>query len=381
MARLEPTTEDQLVEAMQSALADKRRLQIMGLGSKREIGHPVEADDELITTGLSGILSYDPAELVLTARAGTMLSEVEAALAEARQHFAFEPFRPAALFGAEDQTLGGMLAAGLAGPRRLQAGSVRDHVLGFAGVSGRGERFKAGGKVVKNVTGFDLSKIMAGSWGTLAVVSEVSFKVVPVPETEATVAVSGLSETEAAAFLARAAGAPAEISGAAISAGRALVRLEGIAASVDYRAEVVKGLTDGEVETLDPDASRAAWAGMRDAAGFAGKPGVVWRISCIPAEGPKLVEALRAEVALDAVYDWQGGLIWLRFDGDEAHAGPLRARLAELGGGHATLIRAPEDVRMANHCFQPQAPAVAALSARIREAFDPMGLLNPGRMA
>ena len=380
MARLEPTNENQLVEAMQSALADRRRLQILGLGSNREIGHPVEADDELVTTGLSGILSYDPAELVLTAGAGTRLSEVEAALAEARQHFAFEPFRPAALFGAEDQTLGGMLAAGLAGPRRLQAGSVRDHVLGFAGVSGRGERFKAGGKVVKNVTGFDLSKIMAGSWGTLAVVSEVSFKVVPVPETEATVAVSGLSDAEAAAFLARAAGAPAEISGAAIADGRALVRLEGIADSVDYRAFVVKDLAGGSIEVLDRDASRAAWAGLRDAAGFAEKTGTVWRVSCIPSEGPKLVEALRSEVELEAVYDWQGGLIWLRFADEDPQAVRLRARLVELGGGHATLIRAPEDVRMANHCFQPQVPAVAALSARIREAFDPMGLMNPGRM-
>ncbi len=380
MARLEPTNGDQLVEAVQSALADNRRLEILGLGSKRGIGRPVEADDELVTAGLSGILAYDPAELVMTARAGTKFSEVEAALTEARQHFAFEPFRPAALFGTQDQTLGGILGAGLAGPRRLQAGSVRDHVLGFAGVSGRGEMFKAGGKVVKNVTGFDLSKVMAGSWGTLAVISELTFKVLPVPETEATVAVSGLSDAEAAAFLARATGSSAEVSGAAISEGRALVRLEGIASSVDYRAGVVQALTDAAVEVLDRDASRAVWSALRDAAGFADRPGVVWRVSCIPTQGPKLVEALRAEFEVEAIYDWQGGLVWLRIAGDDPKASRLRALLAEVGGGHATLIRAPEPVRLATHCFQPPEPGVAALSTRLSAAFDPMGILNPGRM-
>lgn len=377
MQHWKPDSEAGVVQALQEALARRLRVEVIGLGSKRGIGKPVEADALLDLSALTGILSYDPAELVLTARAGTPLSEVQAALDQARQHLAFEPFRPEALLGAADQTLGGMVAAGLAGPRRLQAGSVRDHVLGFRAVSGRAEAFKAGGKVVKNVTGFDLSKAMAGSWGTLAVLTEVTLKVLPAPETALTLAVD-LAEPQAAAdFLARAMGSSAEVSGAAWADGRALVRLEGIAASVAFRAGLIAALAPLPPQRIEGAASTALWAGLRDGAGLP-QGGAVWRLSCPPMQGPALLARLRAELGATGFCDWQGGLVWAHLP--TASAAPLRAALARHGGGHATLIRADINARLATPCFEPQPPALAALTHRLREAFDPLGLLNPGRM-
>ena len=378
MQRFRPETPAQVVDAVQTALTEHRPLEVLGLGSKCGIGKPPVQTDVLDLSLLTGILSYDPAELVLTARAGTPLSQIEFALSEANQHFAFEPFQPRSLLGTQDQTLGGMLAAGLAGPRRISAGSVRDHVLGFAAVSGRGEAFKAGGKVVKNVTGFDLSKLMAGSWGTLAVLTEVTFKTLPRPETEATLAVPNMTDTEVMKFLSDAMGSPAEVSGTAFADGRALVRLEGIAPSVAYRADLVKALSPGPVEMLDQAASRATWAAIRDGAALANIQGVIWRISCPPTQGLALVAALRQETPAKAVLDWQGGLIWLALP--DPVADRLRVLLTQHGGGHATLIRADESTRRATACFQPQGTALAALTARVKTAFDPEGILNPGRM-
>lgn len=377
MQHFRPETDAQVADVIQTALTERRPLEILGLGSKRGIGKPVHGD-VLDLSALSGILSYDPAELVLTARAGTPLSVIDAALAEANQHFAFEPFRPGALLGTKDQTLGGLLAAGLAGPRRISSGSVRDHVLGFAGVSGRGEPFKAGGKVVKNVTGFDLSKLMAGSWGTLAVLTEVTFKTLPRPETEATLAIPNLTDAQATTFLSDAMGSAAEVSGAAFADGRALVRLDGIASSVAYRADLVKALAPRDAEMLDADASRALWAAIRDGAALAGAPGAIWRISCPPTQGLSLVAAIRQETPTEAVFDWQGGLIWAALP--DLPADRLRALLSQHGTGHATLIRADAQTRRAVPCFQPQEPALAALTARVKAAFDPEGILNPGRM-
>jgi glycolate oxidase FAD binding subunit len=375
MADLFPQSEADVVDAVQAALASNRTLEILGLGSKRAIGRPVRAADTMTLNRLTGILAYDPAELVLTALAGTPLSEIDAALTANRQHLAFEPFRPLALLGTQDQTLGGLVAAALPGPRRLSAGSTRDHVLGFKGVSGRGEAFKAGGKVVKNVTGFDLSKLMAGSWGTLAVLTEITVKVLPAPETEATFALPCASDLEATAFLARAMGSPAEVSGAAIHHSRALLRLEGIAASVAYRAEILRALTPITPVILPQEASRATWAALRNAEPLAAAKAPIWRVSVTPSEGPRLVAALRAASPADALYDWQGGLIWLATD----LPGPrLRTLIAQHGTGHATLIRAPEALRTA--CFQPQDAALAALTGRVKAAFDPQGVLNPGRM-
>ena len=290
-----------------------------------------------------------------------------------------------------------MLAANLSGPRRLKAGAARDHILGIQAVSGRGEAFKSGGRVVKNVTGYDLSKLMAGSWGTLAVVTDLTFKVLPAAETETTLALRGLADEDAVEAMALAMGSSAEVSGAAhlpqgvadrVAGGAlgsdatTLLRVEGFGPSVDYRISHLKDLLKeaGRSTRSTKSRSRAVWRDVRDCTAFADaqeKP--VWRVSMPPSQGHRMVYALRMEAAVEAFYDWQGGLIWLRIDG-EPEAGAVRRLVASHGGGHATLVRASPADRAAIPAFEPQPAALAALSARLKEQFDPQGILNPGRM-
>jgi glycolate oxidase FAD binding subunit len=296
-------------------------------------------------------------------------------------------------------TIGGVLAANLSGPRRLKAGAARDHILGINAVSGRGEAFKSGGRVVKNVTGYDMSKLMANSWGTLAVFTDVTFKVLPAAETEVTLAVRGLLDDHAAAAMAMAMGSSAEVSSAAhlpypsvtrIAGGAlgsdasTLLRVEGFGPSVAYRIEALKNLLQnaGPLEEIPGEPSRKIWADIRDCAPFAdGGEKPVWRVSMAPADAHNMVLALRMQAAVDAFYDWQGGLVWLSMEHGDAEADQLRALLKRHGGGHATLVRATPAARAANPVFEPQPPALAALSARLKAEFDPKNILNPGRMA
>jgi glycolate oxidase FAD binding subunit len=298
--------------------------------------------------------------------------------------------------GITSGTIGGVLAANLSGPRRLKAGAARDHILGVHAVSGRGEAFKSGGRVVKNVTGYDLSKLMAGSWGTLAVVTDVTFKVLPAAETETTLALRGLLDEEAAAAMALAVGSSAEISGAAhlpegiagtIAGGAlgsdaaTLLRIEGFGPSVAYRAAAVKELLKAAdaVHEISGDASKAIWRDIRDCAPFADRTErPIWRVSMAPSEAHKMTLALRMQTPAEAFYDWQGGLVWLRMQ-DDPEAELLRALVKRFGGGHATLVRASPSHRAAIPVFEPQPPALAALSARLKGEFDPKGILNPGR--
>jgi glycolate oxidase FAD binding subunit len=290
-----------------------------------------------------------------------------------------------------------MLAANLSGPRRLKAGAARDHILGINAVSGRGEAFKSGGRVVKNVTGYDLSKLMAGSWGTLAVLTDVIFKVLPAAETETTLAIRGLLDDAAAAAMALAVGSSAEISSAAHLpegiAGRVcsgaiggepatLLRIEGFGPSVAYRAASVKDLLKaaGPIDEISGEASKALWREIRDCTPFAdGSDRPVWRVSMAPSQAHKMALALRMQTPAEAFYDWQGGLVWLRMQ-DDPEAETLRALVKKFGGGHATLARVNPSLRASLPVFEPQPAALAALSARLKEQFDPRGILNPGRM-
>src|SRR5438105_7587452 len=217
MVTFVPSDLGELREAVAEALAAEEPVEVVGGGSKRALGRPVQAAHTLDLSRLSGIRDYAPSELVLTAGAATPLGEIERALAEHNQMLAFEPPGWGGLLGVEDlaPTLGGILACNLSGPRRIKAGAARDHFLGFRAVSGRGEIFKAGGKVVKNVTGYDLSKLMAGSYGTLAALEEVTVKVLPRPEAVATVLFAGVDGPDAVGRLARALASPHEVSGAA----------------------------------------------------------------------------------------------------------------------------------------------------------------------
>ncbi|MCR5858497.1 FAD-binding protein [Mesorhizobium sp. J428] len=402
MTTFTPTTAAEVLDAVRWAVGEEQPLEIVGRGTKRGIGRPAQTEHAVDLSRLTGVTLYEPEELVLSARAGTPLAEVEALLAARGQEFAFEPMDYAPLLtgkassNGKSGTVGGALAANLSGPRRLKAGAARDHILGTHAVSGRGEAFKAGGRVVKNVTGYDLSKAMAGSWGTLAVVTDLTFKVLPRAETETTVVLRRLDDEKAVAAMAAAMGSSAEVSGAAhlpeLVAARVaggmlgsdpatLLRVDGFGPSVAYRVIMLSELFGGHVETVDAERSRALWAGIRDVAPFAdGADRPVWRISLAPSEGWKLVAALRMQAAVDAFYDWQGGLVWLRLE-DDPEAELVRRLVRRLGGGHATLVRAAAPIRAAVPVFEPQPGPLGALSARVKSEFDPKGILNPGRMA
>lgn len=401
---IKPRNDEQVREAVAWALSSAEPLELVGAGTKRGFGRPVQASQMLDLSDLAGITLYEPEELVLGARAGTKLAEVEAALTEKRQLLAFEPPDFGPLYGREagQATLGGVLACNMSGPRRIKAGAARDHFLGFAAVSGRGEAFKAGGRVVKNVTGYDVAKLMAGSFGTLAALTEVTVKVLPAPEKIRTVLLFGLEDDAAVRALSVALQSAHDVSGAAhlpapiaarsgvgriAETGGAVtaIRIEGTPESVAYRCatlrEELSGLAAAQDE-LHSMNSAALWRELRDASYFvADRDAVIWRISVPPAAGATVVAACAdADLRFMHFYDWGGGLIWLATPpwGD-AGAEPIRAAIAEIGG-HATLLRGPDPLRVVVPPFQPQPAELAALSRRIKGAFDPEGILNPGRM-
>jgi glycolate oxidase FAD binding subunit len=397
-ATLEPRDAQDVAAAVTWALGAQRALRITARGTKQALGSPVSAPAILDISRLSGIVSYEPGELVLTARAATPLEEIDAALAAHRQHLAFEPPRLAAVLGSGSAagTLGGVVAVGLSGPRRFKAGAVRDHVLGIAGVSGRGESFVAGGKVVKNVTGYDLPKLMCGSHGTLAVLTEITLKVLPAPEEVRTLLVLGQRTRDALKTMTEALQSAVEVSGAChlpvglVAPGKpaneaiTALRLEGVAPSVESRMAQLRERLHraGAHVLLDRAASGALWTAVRDLLPFNGPArGIVWRLSIPPASAVAVAERIEQTVPhVQLMFDWGGGLIWaLVPDEGDARAEAIRGAI-EASGGHATLIRAPESMRAATAVFHPQPEALAALSRRVKKQFDPEDLLNRGRM-
>jgi glycolate oxidase FAD binding subunit len=388
MAVLQPTNEDELADAVAGALAQKAPLELVGAGTKRAIGRPAQTEHLLDLSRLAGIKLYEPAELVLTAGAGTRLAEIEAALSAEGQCLAFAPPDYAKLLGLKpgQQTLGGIVAANLAGSRRLTAGAARDHVLGFRAVSGRGEVFKSGGRVVKNVTGYDLSKLICGSWGTLAALAEITVKVLPRAEAETTLLVHGLDAEAAVAAMSRALGSPQEVSAAAwlpaaLAGPESLtaLRLEGLAQSVEFRAEALAALFAGTKQSrIDAAESAAFWHALGNAESLATAPArLVWKISVPPSSGPAVLAAFPEG---EGFLDWGGGLVWLALPVTaDASAARLR-RVVQHAGGHATLIRAPAEIRAAVEVFEPLTGALAALTRRVKQGFDPEAILNPGRL-
>jgi glycolate oxidase FAD binding subunit len=350
-------------------------VEIVGGGSKRAVGGRVDAAP-LSVAAMQGIVDYRPEELIVTARAATSLVTLQQALREANQRLAFEPGTLPGSTG--PQTIGGVLAANLSGSRRVTAGAARDHFLGLRAVNGQGLAFKAGGKVVKNVTGYDLPKLLAGSWGTLAVLTEVTLRAVPAPEHECTWVVGERDVDAAVALMTRALGSPHDVSSAAFdpARGEVFVRLEGFAPSVAARLAALRAEASALIraagkEPLEGEASRALWQTMGSAGPVVQAP-VVWRLSVPPADAVRVVRAIAPACWL---LDWGGGLIWIGADTVDA----VRVRGA-LRDGHATLIKAPDAERAMAAVFPPQAPAVAALAARVKAAFDPLNRLNPGRM-
>jgi glycolate oxidase FAD binding subunit len=396
--QLAPRTAEELKDVVAWAAAEETPLEIQGSGSKLGYGRPVEAETRVALDGLRGIGLYEPAELVMSAKAGTPLAEIEERLAENQQQLAFEPPDYGALLGGEPgrATIGGVLACNLSGPRRIKAGAARDHFLGVQAITGRGDLIKSGGRVVKNVTGYDLCKLLAGSFGTLAAMTEVTFKVLPAPEDQRTLVLPAPDRMAAFTALRTAMASAYDVAGAAYlpaAAGRAgapvlraaasdvaLVRLEGQAPSVRYRADRLKALLGGSaIEELDAADGATLWREVRDVA-LLPKDAPLWRISVPPAAGAPLVDALERELEFDWLADWAGGLLWLGVrDGEEGGARAIRGALA-ASGGHATLVRASAGLRAVVPVFQPQEPALARLSARIKASFDPKRILNRGRM-
>src|SRR5689334_13369275 len=400
---LKPRDAKEVEDAVRWALGNEKPLEIAGQGTKRTIGRPSQTDLTLDLSGLSGVTLYEPAELVLSARTGTPLSEIETLLEKNNQELAFEPIDYGPVLGGEVNrgTLGGAVAANLSGPRRIKAGAARDHFLGVTAVTGRGETIKSGGRVVKNVTGYDLCKLMAGSWGTLAAMTDVTIKVLPRAETEATVMLLGLDPGQAAAAMAAAMGSSGDVSGAAhlpaaiagraardVAAGRSVtaLRLDGVAPSVAHRKKALEELLApyGVLAALDQAPSRALWAAIRDVIPFAagGPAGErhVWRLSTAPTQGAAAARLIGEQTEAEFLFDWGGGLVWAALaPSDDAGAAVVRGAI-EACGGHATLIRAPAAVRASVGAFMPQPGGIAALAKRVKDGFDPAGVLGPGRM-
>jgi len=390
-----PTSEADVVAAVADAAAKREPLLVQGNGSKMGMLRPVQAARALSTSGLSGISLYAPKELIISAQAGTPLQVVENTLAEAGQYLIAEPPDLSAIVGASPmpQTIGGVVATNLSGPRRVTWGAMRDHVMGVRAVTGRAEIIRSGGRVLKNVTGLDLCKLLTGSHGTLGVITEITLKVLPAPEASGTLAIRGLDAVAAVAVLSDALGSPYSVSGAAWlpadAAMRvdgleadgqsvALIRIEDFAPSVDYRIGRLRdqfGLPGMTV--LDTATSRAVWRAVADARPLA-VGDAVWRVSVRPSAGPAVLQAVR-DHGLSAFLDWGGGLVWLSGAADETVHAAIEAAVTRAGGTWM-LVRAPDQLRQVVQVVPPEAPALARITRQVKASLDPAGILNPGRL-
>ncbi|EFO34558.1 glycolate oxidase, subunit GlcE [Roseibium sp. TrichSKD4] len=389
-AILKPRTAEEICDVVKWAAAEEQPLEVIGSGSKRSLGRPVQAAHVLDLSDYSGVEVYEPAELVLTVKAGTPIKEIEKLVDDNGQELSFEPMDYGPLLGQakEEGTIGGLIGANVSGPRRIKAGAARDHILGLEAVSGRGEIFKSGGRVVKNVTGYDLPRGLCGAWGTLAVSSLITLKVNPKPETSATLVLEGLSDDDAISALCKAMRSSAEVSGAAHipsqghDAAKTLLRLEGFETSIAYRAQILSSLLAdlGKVTRLNESETKATWDAIRNVDLFCGLSEPVWRISVAPTAGVQLSNELRNQIGAKVFFDWSGGLVWLMCPDGKVHDQEIRAAVHKAGGGHATLVRADAATRSSVDVFEPQPAPLAALSGRLKAQFDPNGILNPGRM-
>ncbi|HTR16849.1 MAG TPA: FAD-binding protein [Acetobacteraceae bacterium] len=392
-----PADEAAVMAAVAAAAASGEALRIEGNGSKASMLRPVRAARTLSTRALTGITLHAPQELVFSARAGTPLAVIEAALAESGQHLIAEPPDLSALLDSAvegGQTLGGVVATNLSGPRRIAGGAMRDHVLGVRAVNGAGELFRSGGRVLKNVTGLDLCKLLTGSHGTLGVLTEVTLKVLPVAEATGSVVVAVDGAEAGVAVLSAALGSPYGVSGAcflpAAMAARlpglpardlAIVRIEEFASGAAYRLERLRTelAAHGVPSLLDDAASGAVWRGVRDVVPLVPAAGeAVWRVSVRPSRGPGMLRAA-ALVGARGFLDWGGGLVWLTGPANAAaHAGIAHA--AREAGGVWMLLRAPDALREAVDVVPAEPEPLARIRRRVKAALDPQGILNPGRL-
>jgi glycolate oxidase FAD binding subunit len=396
-----PDNVQNLCDFVAEAASGRTPIEVRGRGSKHDVGRSVQSGGVVSTEALNGISLYQPTELVMSAGSGTKVEEIEQVLAEYDQELAFEPVDLGPALGADvaQGSIGGVFATNISGSRRVRSGSARDHLLGIKAVNGRGEPFKSGGRVMKNVTGYDLARTLAGSWGTLGILTEVTFKVVPRAKESRTLLCFGLTNQGALEAMHAALDTPFEVSGAAhiedslaarfsdkavvrAAAAVTAIRVENFASSVRYRAARLKErlLEYAPSEELDTGRSLTFWQELRELKMFQESKRPLWRISAAPSHAGKIISNIRRSLDVRVVYDWAGGLIWLDTDlTTDAGAVEIRRAVAEFGG-HATLIRAEPATRAIVDVFQPLDPSLMALTARLKAAFDPEGILNPGRM-
>lgn len=382
---IKPTHLNQVAEVLQQASQDKQSLYLQGTATKAALHEKVDAANILSMAGYSGVIDYEPEELVLVVKSGTLLEEVQQLLDEKQQMLAFEPPDLSAILGAEHAgTIGGIVATNLSGSRRLSAGAARDYVLGFDAISGRTDYFKSGSRVMKNVTGYDLSKLMCGSYGTLAVLGEITLKVLPKPQTTKTLQLSVDTLADAQSVLALAFKTAIEPSGAALyrdsNGFQACIRIEGVDVSVADRishlSEVLKGYSSHQTQH-DKAYSEDLWRKITNAEMLMGGSGQLWKLSITPNKLADIISAYEATFKCDFIADWAGGLVWMRCD-NTIEGNEIRDVIAQHGGGHGHLIRSADNPKTA--VFHPQAEPIAQLQQRIKSAFDPLHLLNSGIM-
>ncbi len=398
---LKPAADWELANIVVDAAARRLPLEIFGNATKREMGRPLRPAAQVSLKGMLGTLLYEPNELVMSVRTGTTVSEIEGQLAQRGQMLPFEPIDLGPLFGREpgQGTIGAVFATNLSGARRVYSGAARDHLIGVRAVTGAGRLVRSGGRVMKNVTGYDVARGMTGSWGTLGLMTELTFKVVPKPEATATLVLFGLPDEIAVEVMCKAMGTPYEVTGAmhlqkgaasrlwqsqVRGGGKAatVLRLEASEQSIAYRAGKLRALLKayGDLEMVDTAGSLEFWQEVRLLTVFHGSTNPLWRISTSPKAGPAVLTAIQRYMQVEAIFDWSGGLIWLEAPASaDAGATDIRRAIA-LHGGHATLVRAPAEVRASVDVFQPLDPGVERLTRGIKAKFDPVGILNPGRM-
>lgn len=385
---LAPVDAQEAAEIVRATRASSS-LDIVGGGTKAGFGRPREGASKISTAKLTGLVFLEPAEMTLRARAGATMTEVEASLAQHNQMLPFEPVDLRGLMGSSGEpTIGGLVAAALSGPRRISAGAVRDGLIGLKFINGAGEILNSGGRVTKNVTGLDLVKIQCGAHGTLGLIVEATFKLLPKPRQEATIILTHLDHVGAVAAMTAALCSPFGISGAArLQEGqgrdfsRTLLRLEGFEDSVAYRVERLRSelARFGTPYVIDAADSRRLWRAVRDV-DFLAEPRerAIWRVSVQPSHAPRWLARLGA-TALASILDWGGGLIWVATEPTLEAASAVRAATHGCCG-HATLLRGDEAFREADGVFEPPTGFWLAQTKKLKATLDPDGVFNPGRM-
>ena len=386
-----PKTEEEAAQVILKASEVGTGLRIQGGGTRSSIGQNIATDEVLSTKNLSGITMYEPAEMVLAAKAGTPVAEIQKVLADNKQMLTFEPMDHSALLGkGGSSTIGGIVAGNISGPRRIYGGAARDSLIGVRFVNGKGEIVKNGGRVMKNVTGLDLVKLQAGAWGTLGLLTEVTFKLLPAPDRTATLMFKGLDDETAIQALCAAAGTPFEPTGLAHlptcigdEGPRTLIRVEGFDEQVSYRMEELqKALASyGTASVIEGKEQSDFWASIRDVT-FLSEPKdkAVWKLSVRPTSAPNTIAVIEQAIDCTYYFDWSGGLVWLAID-EEDDAGVETVRnAANAAEGYATLIRGSEELRSRIDVFEPQPEPLKVVSAGIKKSFDPAGVINAGLM-